>query len=158
MFAKKNTRIFFFRSLHTLFGFIPVVFSLVLIKLNDILLKKIIDWMFVWVGIDCPPVHRPGLSSSKGLNMISPSNLQDMIASSISEVVPHTNHKSQLMRHKTFSFQPPHKHGAVLLLLQQQHRGRRKSYRIQCVPTNMQLQIKPSHHFTVTKSVIQFAT
>lgn len=96
-------------------------------KMNDTLLKMIIDWMFGWTGSDCPLVCRSGRSSSRGLTMIKPP--PDMIAGYLSQSHPHSHHKSQLMRHKAFSFHSAHHHHPAAhkqrgaLLLQQQRRN-----------------------------------
>lgn len=63
---------FFSPCIEILFGFGLCTNSLVLKEMNDTLLKMIIDWMFGWMGCDCPPACRSGRNSFRGLNMIKP--------------------------------------------------------------------------------------
>ena len=130
--------------------------------MNDTLLKVIIDWMFGWVGSNRPSASRLGRSSSRGLNMLTP-RPPDMIASHLAKSFPHCNHKSQLMRHKVFSFHSAHSHHPAAhkqrgaQLLQQHGNKNRKLHGLlwcspsdfdcysQCLSRNLRQQSFDSH-------------
>lgn len=104
----KTPRLFFV-CVGILFGFSPWINTLVVKKINDTLLKRVIDWMFGWMGSDCPPACKLGCSTSRGLNMIKPPP-PDMMASYLAKRFPLHNHKSQLMRRRAFSFHSANPH------------------------------------------------
>ena len=104
---KPQTFFFYFFCVEILLGFGPGTHSLVLKKMNDTLLKMIIDWVFGWMGSNCPPACRSGRSSSTGLNMIKPPGYDSQL---LAKSFPLSHHKSQLMRHRAFSLHSVHPH------------------------------------------------